>query len=65
MKIDPNPDPVNYYLLGMANKIASHFDDAVAAFNKCAAMAGPMQGTCKTQVDDAKKLGATQLSAPK
>ena len=65
VKIDPNPDPVNYYLLGMANKITSHFDDAVAAFNKCAAMAGPMQGTCKTQVDDAKKLGATQLSAPK
>ena len=65
VKIDPNPDPVNYYLLGMANKITSHFDDAVASFNKCAAMAGPMQGTCKTQVDDAKKLGATQLSAPK
>ena len=65
VKIDPNPDPVNYYLLGMANKITSHFDDAVAAFNKCAAMTGPMQGTCKTQADDAKKLGATQLSAPK
>ena len=65
VKIDPNPDPVNYYLLGMANKIASHFDDAVAAFNKCATMAGPMQGTCKSQADDAKKLGATQLSAPK
>src|SRR5438309_2298468 len=65
VKIDPNPDPVNYYLLGMANKITSHFDDAVAAFNKCAAMSGPMQGTCKTQAEDAKKLGATQLSAPK
>src|SRR5258707_8847519 len=65
VKIDPNPDPVNYYLLGMANKITSHFDDAVAAFNKCAAMTGPMQGTCKTQAEDAKKLGATQLSAPK
>jgi tetratricopeptide (TPR) repeat protein len=65
VKIDPNPDPVNYYLLGMANKSASHFDDAVAAFNKCATMAGPMQGTCKTQAEDAKKLGATQLSAPK
>jgi tetratricopeptide (TPR) repeat protein len=65
VKIDPNPDPVNYYLLGMANKIASHFDDAVAAFNKCATMTGPMQGTCKSQADDAKKLGATQLSAPK
>jgi len=65
VKIDPNPDPVNYYLLGMANKVTSHFDDSVAAFNKCATMAGPMQGTCKTQADDAKKLGATQLSAPK
>jgi tetratricopeptide (TPR) repeat protein len=65
VKIDPIPDPVNYYLLGMANKITSHFDDAVVAFNKCAALAGPMQGTCKTQSEDAKKLGATQLSAPK
>src|SRR5258705_2984777 len=41
VKIDPNPDPVNYYLLGMANKITSHFDDAIAVFNKCAATAGP------------------------
>jgi len=49
VKIDPNPDPVNYYLLGMANKVTSHFDDSVAAFNKCATMAGPMQGTCKTR----------------
>jgi tetratricopeptide (TPR) repeat protein len=65
VKIDPNPDPVNYYLLGMANKITSHFDDAIAAFNKCAAMTGPMQVTCKAQAEDAKKLGATQLSAPK
>src|ERR1700730_7775064 len=40
VKIDPSPDPVNYYLLGMANKNASHFDDAVGAFNKCAAMHG-------------------------
>src|SRR6266852_4972825 len=44
VKIDPSPDPTNYYLLGVVNKITSHFDDAVAAFNKCAAMAGPMQG---------------------
>jgi tetratricopeptide (TPR) repeat protein len=65
VKIDPNPDPVNYYLLGMANKITSHFDDALAAFNKCAGMTGPLQGTCKTQAEDAKKLGTTQLSAPK
>ena len=65
VKIDPNPDPVNYYLLGMANKITSHFDDAIVAFNKCATMTGPLQGTCKAQSDDSKKQGATQLSAPK
>ncbi len=65
VKVDPNPDPVNYYLLGMANKNASHFDDAVAAFNKCTAMPGPMQTRCKTLAEDTRKLGATQLSAPK
>jgi tetratricopeptide (TPR) repeat protein len=65
IKIDPNPDPVNYYLLGMANKITTHFDDAITAFNKCAAMSGPLQGACKSQADDAKKLSTTQLSAPK
>lgn len=65
VKVDPNPDPVNYYLLGMANRSTSHFDDAVAAFNKCAAMPGPMQPTCKSQADDTKKKSSTELSAPK
>jgi tetratricopeptide (TPR) repeat protein len=66
VKLDPNPDPVNYYLLGLANVKAAHFDDAVAAFTKCAAIPGAgIQATCKTSIDDAKKQGATQLSAPK
>jgi tetratricopeptide (TPR) repeat protein len=65
VKIDPSPDPVNYYLLGVANKSTSHWDAAAAAFNHCAEMPGPMQGTCKSQAQEAKKQGATQLSAPK
>jgi tetratricopeptide (TPR) repeat protein len=65
IKVDPNPDPVNYYLLGMADKVTSHFDDALAAFNKCASMNGPLQGTCKSQADNTKKQSTTQLSAPK
>jgi len=65
VKIDPHPDPVNYYLLGMANKATSRFDDAVAALNKCVAMGGPMEAICKAQAEDAKKLSVTQLSAPK
>jgi tetratricopeptide (TPR) repeat protein len=63
--IDPTPDPVNYYLLGMANLKTSHFDDAGTAYNKCAAIAGAMQETCKKGAEEAKKLGATELSAPK
>jgi tetratricopeptide (TPR) repeat protein len=65
IKLDPTPDPVNYYLLGLANQKASHFDDAVAAYNKCASTPGAMQGACKTNAEEAKKLAATQLSAPK
>jgi tetratricopeptide (TPR) repeat protein len=63
--IDPTPDPVNYYLLGMANAKASHFDDSVAAYDKCAAMTSAMKETCKKGAEESKKLAATQLSAPK
>src|SRR3984893_16368346 len=61
--IDPTPDPVNYYLLGMANAKTSHFDDSAAAYNKCAATAGAMQETCKKGAEESKKLGDTRLSA--
>lgn len=63
--LDPTPDPVNFYLLGMANAKTSHFDDSAAAYNKCAAITGSMQETCKKGAEEAKKLAATQLSAPK
>ena len=65
VKLDPFPDPVNYYLLGIANEKTSHFDDAANAFTKCAAVPGSLQATCKSSVDEARKLATTQLSAPK
>jgi tetratricopeptide (TPR) repeat protein len=65
IKLDSQPDPVNFYLLGIANQQASHFDDAVAAFNKCAALPGQLQPACKGNAEAAKKLASTQLSAPK
>jgi tetratricopeptide (TPR) repeat protein len=65
VKLDSQPDPVTYYLLGICNEKTSHFDDAVAAFTKCAGMPSGMQATCKDHVDEAKKLAATQPSAPK
>jgi tetratricopeptide (TPR) repeat protein len=60
----PEPDPVNYYLLGVADKQTSHFDKAVQAFSKCAAVQSSLQPACKANEEEAKKAGATQLSAP-
>ena len=65
VKLDPVPDPVNFYLLGLANEKTSHFEDAANAFTKCAAVPGGLQATCKSGADEAKKMATTQLSAPK
>jgi tetratricopeptide (TPR) repeat protein len=65
LKLEANPDPVNYFVLGLSNEKASHFDDAVTAFTKCAAIPGGLQATCTQRIDEAKKLGTTQLSVPK
>ena len=64
-KFDPNPDPVIYLMLGISNEKSSHFDDAITAFTKCAAIQSSLEATCKKGIDEAKKLGATQLSVPK
>lgn len=64
VQLDPEPDPVNYYLLGICNEKTSHFDAAVADFTKCSSLPGGLQTTCKSNIDEAKKLGATQMSAP-
>lgn len=65
VKIDPQPDPVNYYILGISDEKTSHFDDAVKAFTQCASFPGGMQTTCTQNAEEARKLGATQLNAPK
>jgi len=60
----PEPDPVNYYLLGVADKQTSHFDAAAAAFSKCASVQSSLQAACKNNAEEVKKQGSTQLSAP-
>jgi len=67
LKIDPypTPDPVNLYLLGVSDQKAAHYDDAVIAFSKCAAINNATQAACKSGAEEAKKQGATQLSSPK
>jgi tetratricopeptide (TPR) repeat protein len=58
------PDPVNYYLLGLANDKTSHFEAAATAFTKCAAIQSSLQATCKGGAEESKKHASTQLSAP-
>jgi tetratricopeptide (TPR) repeat protein len=62
--LDETPDPVDYYLLGIADQAGSHFTDAIAAFTKCAA-GGPMQAQCKNLADETKSKAANSLEAPK
>jgi tetratricopeptide (TPR) repeat protein len=63
IKLADMPDPVDYYLLAVADENTSHFSDATANFTKCAA-AGPMQAQCKAGVEDVKKKSQNSLEAP-
>ncbi len=65
VKLDTVADPVNWLILGVVNQNTSHFDAASAAFSHCASITSSLQNTCKTKAEEAKKLAATKLSAPK
>ena len=64
VELSSTPDPVDFYLLGIANQLTSHYSDAISSFTKCSA-AGPLQAQCKAGLDDAKKKSQNSLEAPK
>jgi tetratricopeptide (TPR) repeat protein len=63
IQLSDMPDPVDFYLLAIADENTSHFSDATANFTKCAAN-GPMQAQCKAGIDEVKKKSANSLEAP-
>jgi tetratricopeptide (TPR) repeat protein len=63
VKLAPRSDPTNYYVLGVAHHNMSHFDEAAAAFHKCAEFQGSLQATCKDAAE--KDKAAAQTSSPK
>ena len=65
VKLDSRSDPVNYYVLGVANHNTSHFREAAAAFSKCAEFQGSMQATCKDNAEKDSKAAAPQTNSPK
>jgi len=58
VKLSGGTDPVNYYLLGKANEAATNYDQALAAYTKCAAIPGGMQAACQSSINDVKAHGA-------
>jgi tetratricopeptide (TPR) repeat protein len=64
VELSENPDPVDFYLLGVSNQATSHFTDAITSFTKCSA-SGPFQAQCKAGLDEAKKKSQNSLEAPK
>ena len=49
-------DQTNFYLLAVASQNSDRFAEAAAAFEKCAALPGNLQETCKSGAAEAKKL---------
>jgi len=60
VQLDLRGDVTNYYVLGVASYNAKHYEDAVKAFDKCAAFSGNLQSTCKENGEKAKSLIAGQ-----
>ena len=64
-KLAATPDPVDYYVLGISYHQSKRFADAASAFGYCSEVAGPLQEPCKKQLEQDKKLAASQPAPPK
>jgi tetratricopeptide (TPR) repeat protein len=58
IKLGGGSDPVNYYLLGKANEAKTNYDEALAAYTKCAAISSGMQAPCEASAKDMQSHGA-------
>jgi Flp pilus assembly protein TadD len=65
VKLAPRSDPTNYYVLGVAHHNLSHFNEAAAAFRKCAEFQGSLQAICKDSAEKDKAAAAMQTTSPK
>lgn len=59
-QLSANPDPIDYFLLGVAYQQTQRFSDAVSAFEKCGSFPSQLQDRCKAGLEEAKKRAASQ-----
>jgi tetratricopeptide (TPR) repeat protein len=60
-----NPDPTDFYVLGLALASLQKYADAAKAFDGCAQLTSGLQDRCKQGSSDAKAKAANQLQPPK
>lgn len=65
IRLDPRADAANYYVLGVANYNARHYEDAAKAFTACAEFPGNLQATCTGSVDKAKSMITGKQAVPR
>jgi tetratricopeptide (TPR) repeat protein len=65
VKLDPTPDSVDLYVLGVSLNQLKRYTEAADAFQQCAAVPGAVQDRCKQREGEAKKLASAQPAPPK
>jgi tetratricopeptide (TPR) repeat protein len=65
VKLDPTPDSVDLYILGVSLNQLKRYPEAADAFQQCAALPGAVQDRCKQREGEAKKLASAQPAPPK
>ena len=62
---NPQPDPTDYFVLGVEDEKLSKFADAQKSFEGCAQITSQLQDRCKQGVAEAKAKAGSQLQPPK
>jgi len=64
-KLAAEPDPTDFYVMGIELQALKRFGDATDAFQKCAQIPGGLADRCKQKADETKKQAAAQPAPPK
>ena len=64
-QIGSQPDPVDFYVMGVELKQLNRLGDAADAFQKCGNISSGLQGRCKQLADQSKKDAAAQPATAK
>ena len=62
---NPQPDPTDYFVLGVEDEKLSKFADAQKSFEGCAQITSQLQDRCKQGAAEAKSKAASQPQSPK